>query len=142
MALDPGTYTAKAANAVLTESKNGTPCVQVEFQADEGTITWWGYLTEKTVERTLEALRYCGWSNDDLSDMKGIGSRAVQIVVANETYEGVTRAKVQWVNDPNKLSFESRMDETAQKAFAKKMKGYAMASRKHLPEEESDDIPF
>ncbi len=86
--------------------EKGTPQVAVVFEILRGPfagqrITWMGYFTEKSQERTLKALRICGFEGDDLdkfTDQRPTNEAA--IVVEVETYEGKPRAKVAWVNDP------------------------------------------
>ncbi len=114
--IQAGSYKARATKALLAQvGANKTPAMQVVFQlTDEGphqgeTIRWDGWLTEKTQERTIEAIGYCGWTGDDLSvfakdgaPMQGMDLNDVEIVVEVESYEkdGETKHanKVAWVN--------------------------------------------
>lgn len=85
--LQAGTYKAVAvpvdvdgmstyAQFGMTKGGNGkapTKQVAVQFELLEGPaagarLTWFGYFTEKTWQRTVEALRYCGFKGDDLMD--------------------------------------------------------------------------
>ena len=87
--------------------KKQTPQVCVTFEILRGPyagqrISWFGYFTDKSEKRTLEALRICGFEGDDIdkfSDQRP--TNEVQLVIEHETdEEGKTRAKVAWVNDP------------------------------------------
>lgn len=95
------------ANPVSVElgasSGKGTPQVVVRF-LDSTTgeqFTWYGFLTEKTEERTLESLRYCGWRGADVfGDLHVSATAEVDLVLETEEWEGKTREKVAWVNRP------------------------------------------
>jgi len=96
-------------------SKSATPQVVVNFEILEGPetgrrIAWFGYFTEKTVARTVESLRFCGFKGDDLAGaVTQKLDQEVQIVVAHEDYEGKAQAKVRWVNRSGGDGF--RMDK-------------------------------
>jgi hypothetical protein len=87
--------------------EKGTPQVSVTLEVLRGPhagqrISWMGFFTDSTEERTLKALRVCGFDGDDLdkfADQRP--SNEVQIVVEHEEYKGVVRAKVAWINDPS-----------------------------------------
>src|ERR1700736_383965 len=106
-----GYYRGRATGAVLDHTKEGKPCIVVDFEVlEEGYegqhIPWYGYFTDASVDRTMDSLRYCGWNGDDLSVfagdqpvmVEGLNSQEVSLDIAVETYEGKTRSKVQWVN--------------------------------------------
>lgn len=84
----------------------GTPQVVVTFEILRGpdagqTISWFGYFTDnvEATERTLKALRACGFTGDDMDKFwEQRPNNEVEIVVIHEDYEGKTRAKVAWVN--------------------------------------------
>jgi hypothetical protein len=102
-----GTFSAVARGGTLSESENKkTPQVVVSFEITTAehagtTINWFGFLTDKTTERTIESLRYAGWKGSDLSDLSDLSKSdtpVVELVIEHEEYEGKTRPKVQWVN--------------------------------------------
>lgn len=88
--------------------RNRTPLVQVVFLVVEGDvgawIRWRGFLTEKTLERTVAGLRYAGWRGDDLSRLAaghadGLGAILCELdVVEKPGNNGKTYAEVAWVN--------------------------------------------
>lgn len=150
--IDAGKHRAVAVKGELGESKSGTPHVAVEFQLlEEGSfIFWYGYLTEKTQVRTVESLRACGWTGNDLSrDLmaEGLGSKEVELDIVHETYNGTTRPKVNWVNDPNR-SHAGALEPNQKRAIAAKLKGLCMSvpggSPAPAPQTRlsSDDIPY
>src|SRR5690606_28336352 len=95
-----GTYTAKAIEWKLGVTSRGTEQIAVLFQLESGEqITWYGYFTEKTTERTLDALEYMGWDGVDITDPVGLDRNDVRLVIDHETGEdGKTYARVKWVN--------------------------------------------
>jgi hypothetical protein len=154
MANNQRTYIARADSGDLcyTENENPKPYVIVQFIIEEGeragtTLPWYGYFTEKTEANTMKSLRVCGWSGNDLSDLSGISDNLVQIVVADEEYNGQIREKVRWVNKFGSMAVKGKMTDEQKKQFAQRMRGLAMS----LPAEKeqttitnisSDDLPF
>ena len=134
--IEAGRYKAKGVLGALGETSKGAPQVAVLVEITEGEhagtqLTWHGYFTQLTEEKTLEQLRVLGWSTDDLDDLKGIDANEVSIVVEHETDDkGETRAKVRWINRPGGLAMKQVMDATAAKRFAASMKAKAIASRR------------
>ena len=91
--MDQGKYRARATRHSFGIAKTGTEYVAVEFELldddEKRTIVWRGYFHAKTAERTLEALRYAGAAleDDDIFDLRGLGSTEVQLVVELEAGE-------------------------------------------------------
>jgi hypothetical protein len=156
-----GTFVAKAESYDFGVSEKNTEFVAVVFRIEEGEnfgerVTWNGYFTEKTIKRTLESLRYCGWSGDMVTDLTGIDKNKVQLVIKEEEFEGKLRTKVEWVNRLGGMAVKNRMDDATRKAFAARLKGAAMSVSKDLakevtvaPKEQAaparepgDDFPF
>jgi len=138
--ITPGTHRARALSAGLGYSSNGKEQVGVDFQILEGEhegehITWWGYFTEATVDKTVEALRTCGWEGDDLCDLTGIEKNHVDLVVqakeftnpkTGEVRDGV---EVRWINRAGGMQMRDKMDQGQAAAFAAKMRGRVVALR-------------
>jgi hypothetical protein len=106
-----GYYKAKAtkndgAYAQLGLSSAGNQQVLVQFEIVEGPaqgrrIAWWGNFTEKTWERTVESLRYCGFQGDELDTLPSQTlDQVVDVEVEHSEYLGKVSAKVKWVNAP------------------------------------------
>jgi hypothetical protein len=158
-----GVYPARATRHQWGYTEGGKEQVLIEFQitgdtSETGTLlAWFGYFTDKTWERTLEALRYCGWEGDDLAAI-GELDKDVEIVVEHEEDEsGVVRAKVRWVNRPGggRVQLKKPMSEGELRHFAASMKnraknvgarpGKARSSALDSSNDTSppdDDIPF
>lgn len=107
--MQKASYPAHAiAIALSASSKKKTPQVVVTFEiVFEGgaveEITWFGFLSDAAINRTIESLGHCGWSGDDLEELAKSDPRIslpndVTIVCAPETYDGTNTLKVQWVN--------------------------------------------
>ena len=142
MTLEIGTHRAKAVhgNAALGFTKNGKEQVAVLLRFIGGPndgqhVTWYGYFTEKTEERTLESLRYMGWTGDDISDLSTVGDSdapEVDVVLEDEQDEdtGETRVRVRWINRIAGLAMKERMNEAQAKMFAARIKGRVLAMNK------------
>lgn len=112
-----GNYTARAVPqktedgpkyAQLGLSKNsGTKQVLMMFQIESGpfkgeTLPWFGYFTKDAAKRTVESLRLCGLKGQDIFAVESQRlDNKVSITVEVGEYEGKTRSRVAWVNDPN-----------------------------------------
>lgn len=144
-----GKYKAKATEGVYGTAKNkGTTFVRVSFQVVDGPeagnyVTWDGYFTENTNERTIESLRHCGctFPGNDITNLEGLTTNDVQVVVEHESYtikEGEnagqekTVARVAWVNSLGTYGVpeDQRLDDAGKKSFAARMKGLLMATGK------------
>ena len=68
--LAAGNYRGRPVRAALGTSSKGTEQIAVEFELIEPAgerMTWYGFFTEATTDRTIESLRHCGWQGNDLS---------------------------------------------------------------------------
>ncbi len=154
MKISAGTYRARATgNVVLgTSSQKGTPFIELYFTVTQGecagsSARWTSYFSEKTSERTIEALGYCGWAGDDLSEfndgtLHGLDANEVEIVVDLEEYvdkktgEPRTSQRVSWVNKAGGsryLNLEGAMAPEAAAAFGEKMRGLVLATKSKSP---------
>lgn len=137
--ISKGTHKARGVEGALGMTGTGKEQVAVLLEILEGEhmgeqITWYGYFTEKTVDRTMQSLRYLGWETDDLSDLAGIGSNEVRVVIEHEEdQQGEMRARVKWINGGGGIGLKDKMDDNAARAFAARMKGAAIASRSAQP---------
>lgn len=112
-----------------------TPQVAVFFALlDEGPyrgrrLLWMGYFTENSTDRTIEALRLCGFKGDDLAALPSQDlDLEVSVTVENEEYEGKTRAKIAWVNAPGGgLKMSNPMNPTDLRKFAAQYKAKVKA---------------
>lgn len=101
-----GTHLVRVVSHVLGKSGTGTPHIAVLFEDVNGDrVTWYGYLTDKAMERTVASLQVLGWDpvadNGLVNRLNGtqalVGAEA-EIVVEMEEWEGKPTAKVKWVN--------------------------------------------
>lgn len=129
--LDAGTYRARAVEGALGETKSGKEQVAVRFTLldpglPQSNITWYGYFTDKTTETTFRALRTAGWKGSDLSDLSDLAGETpeVDLVVEHEEgQDGVTRARVRWVNGTGGVALGTALAPDKAKVFAAKMRG-------------------
>lgn len=137
------TYAAVARSATLTESEEKkTPQVAVTFEITTAEyagerVIWFGFLTDKTTERTIQSLRYAGWKGTDLTDLSDLAKNdtpVVELVVEHETYKDKTRAKVQWVNPAGGRAGKALPADQA-KALSAKMRGAIAAVDQKLKEQ-------
>lgn len=143
--LPTGTYKAVATEnpddgsyVRFGETSKGKTEATVMFEVIEGVhtgqrITWRAYFaTEKNAKRTIEGLRQCGFTGDDLAAATSQTlDKPVDIVVAHEEYNGRVSAKVQWVNAPGSGG-PTTMEPDKLASFAKSMR--AIAKSVPIPE--------
>lgn len=132
-------------NVVLgTSMLKGTPFIEFYLECTDGENKgargrYTGYFTEKTQERTIEALQTCGWSGDDLSEfsdgeLHGLDTNEVELVWELESYEkdGETRTapRVAFINRiGGYLNVENAMTTSAAALFGEKMRGLVLKTR-------------
>ncbi len=119
-----GTYRATPTCWGLGESKNGTEQFVIEFKLGDGMKieAYLFFSTEKNTKRSIQSLRYCGWTGNDIRDVQDLDSD-VEIVVEHEEYNGKMRAKVLWINAlGGNVSKQVKMAPDKAKAFAEKLR--------------------
>jgi len=138
--IQPGTYQARATGAEYGVTKNGTEQVGVSFvitsspngQYDGAQLVWYGFFTEKTEDRTIEALITCGCTN--LATLEGVTKNEVSIVVNHEPHyqTGEPTPRIQWINKLGGIAMTTRMSTIEAKTFAAKMQGKFVALSQKL----------
>lgn len=102
--ISKGDFGAEVVAAALTVAQGtGTEQVAVQFRfmegADEGsTITEYLALSDAALPYTVEKLRTCGWTGDDISVLDMLVGTRVRLKVVHEDYQGKTRARVRFIN--------------------------------------------
>lgn len=105
MAIEKGDHEARPISYQFGTSKaKKTEMVSVTFQFvggpnDGKRMTYNGYFTDSTAKRTMDSLEYCGWDGVALDDLKGFGSKNVQLVIDDEQgNDGELYPVIKWVN--------------------------------------------
>ena len=121
-----GKYLTRAKEWAIAEGKSAPQAfISFEEVAELGRPpAYYGSFSDAALPFTMKALRACGWAGSDLSELEhaqcGMDSNQVEIVVDHEVYEGVTRAKVKWVNAPGAGVTPMAADKKA--SFVQQMK--------------------
>lgn len=109
MSYQEGTWGAEVLGAMLTvSSQKKTPQVAIEFRLmdgpDQGSkIIHYAAVTEGRLKYTVEELRTCGWTGDDLEDLSTVkAGTPVELVLAEEEYNGRVNTKVRFINAPGR----------------------------------------
>lgn len=154
MTIQVGTFKARAVGADFGYTKGGKEQVAVLFEFIDGPnegkqITWYGYFTDKTVDRTLESLMHAGWDGKNLAALSGIGESECLLVLESDTYEGKTRVRVNWINKIGTgPSIKEPMSESQLASFSQKMAGKLLALQQRSTKAQElafpadDDTPF
>jgi hypothetical protein len=129
--LTEGNYKAKPVQAILGQSSTGKDQVEIVFVFyDRKTLTniersGWFYLTPAAFDRTIETLRVCGWTSDDLSDLSSISettSPDVEVVMGEEEYEGKIKLKLKYVNKWRERQEREPLEPAKAREFAEVMR--------------------
>jgi hypothetical protein len=154
---EPGKYLARCIDDPLAirwgRAKSGSEQIALTFAlVDNGkptnaTIEWvGGFGSDDSAKITLRALRACGWSGDDLLDLRGINDCDVEIDVQRDEYQGESRLRVRWVNKPGsgRLTFKEQLDDRSKKALAARMRSLVSGSAQRATGRRwsDDDLPF
>lgn len=81
--------------------------------------------SDKAAEYSIDRLRACGWSGDDLGNLDGIDANEVEVEVKYETYQGELKMKVQIVTGGGRVKLKDQLDDKGKKAFAAKYRDLA-----------------
>ncbi len=148
--MTPGTYRAKAKSHKFGRASTGSEQVYIDFEIASGPhagkrIPAYLYFTEKTADRTLESLEYCGWDGGSLKELKGLGSKEVELVIELEKrQDGNEYLRVKWINSTGG-GVKEELDAGGLYTLEQRMKG-KMLERKQKraaekpPRESGDDF--
>jgi hypothetical protein len=139
--INEGRYTARAKSWDFGVTDNNNEQFAILFEITDGpekgqSMTWYGMFLQgidkngepyDMAKQTIETMRICGWSGDDLMNVDGIDTNEVQIVIRHETFEGKTRAKIKFVNKPGGLGIKNKLPESGRASLAKKFRGLALS---------------
>lgn len=136
-------------------SKTGTPSITIDYEVLEDgpckgqVITGYHYLTEATMDRTLNALSEAFEFKGEFTRLRKepelIAGKQCRIVTKEEEFEGKTSIKVQWLNSVNRIA-GINIDEADKMAEALEARSKAvLAASGSKPESKpdaSDDMPY
>lgn len=153
-----GYYPMRVLEADLGYTSKDRPQVALLLEIKEGehageSYTWYGYFTDATRKRTIQALRTLGWKGDDISELSTvIGGESECSIQIEPDLEGQDRARVGFIGRGGGLAMKERMSDEQKKAFAASLKGLILSmggggngaekravGRQNSPD---DDIPF
>jgi len=140
--IEPGDYIARAVTGDLGVTSTGKDQIWIEFKLkdQDETIRWYGYFTERSIGITTRALKTCGWTGTDVSDLSGIGDNDVSLKIIIDDYDG--RAKVNWVNEIGGTKNTSVTRESAISDADKKSMAKRIAQKMKKIKKETDDVPW
>ena len=138
----PGKYLGTPVSAALGFTSSGKEQIAVQFGFLEPAgerLTWYGFFTDATFDRTIESLRACGWTGSSLDEFTAEAlpagfNQQVELVVQHEEYQGKTQVRVAFVNKVGGgMALKSAMSSDQARAFAAKMKGRIAALSGGVP---------
>ena len=83
------------------------------------------FFSDKAYTYSLERLRACGWTGDDVTQLVGIDANEITVEITYEVYEGKERMKVNIATGGGRIKLETPMDAAAKRGFAARMKALA-----------------
>lgn len=121
--------------ARLAVANSGTNQVVADFQLinlapginpPRWPLRWYGYFTDGTTDRTIEALRAMGFRGDDFMELETQKlNQIVRVKVEHNDYNGKITARIAFVNAPGGgvVKLNNPMDADDKRRFAAVMKG-------------------
>ena len=131
-------------SAVMGKSAvKGTDQIDITFQLlpeeeneqtdTDDVIRWFGYFTDKAIPIVVKAMATLGvdiqdynWDFPRICEEGVLNGKEAILVLEEETYEGKTRTKVCFINDPNFV--REQMDDGSALDFNKRMRAALMAA--------------
>ncbi len=142
-----GTYRGRAikGSEQYGQTSNGNDQIVIDldlFELGEKVSTFLVF-TDKAAQYSLDRLRACGWTGDDLSNLSGIDANEVDVSVKYEMWEGQERMKVQILTGGGAVKLKDQLDDKGKKAFAAKYRDLAKTvAAPKAPESNKSDINF
>lgn len=132
-------------------SKNGKDECVIAFTILDGPNTgerisaYLYFSTDAGMARSIESMRYCGctFPGEDITNLEGLGSRDVQLVIEQEDWDGKTRAKVKYINSGTPI-VANPMGAGERQSFKDRMRGQLLSLKANAGASTVDDskIPF
>lgn len=124
-----GDYPIRATKHRWGWSENKYPQIGISLTVTEGPykgrrLTWYATFSDAAAEWTIKGLRALGMKGDDAErdiDTIYTSEAAATAVVANETYQGKTRAKVKFINGAD-IIMKNEMNGNELRSFSQRMK--------------------
>lgn len=141
-----GIYEAPAVAVGIETTMKGDDYVSADFEVTDENgesykVPWRGWLTEKTEDKTIAALRLMGWYGDDIYAglaQEGALRNVVKLDVKHEEYKGKVTARVAFINgpDPDPVATEKKRE-----AKRERLRKKALLTKPATPPDDSD-LPF
>lgn len=145
-----GSFKARACTPIswIKSEKSGTQGAEVTFRLLEGpdaqsTLKWVGWMSDKTLVRTQEALALMGFDGENEATVQ---ANDVLVVIDHEEYTKADntvakRARIQWINDPAGGSRFATMDAAQVSGAKERLRAAALAAKKPAAAIAPEDEP-
>ena len=153
----PGRYLARATTVGWWVKNENTAQERQYFTAtftvDDGeykgeAVEYYGWMTEKARDRTITALKNMGWNGEGVLPKSGLENQ-VEVTVEEDTYKGVSRMRVAWVNEVGGTSQQHAREMTDKEltvfsaTLMSRIKSLNLGASNGRPEQTKPDaIPF
>jgi hypothetical protein len=74
---------------------------------------------------SIDRLRACGWTGDDVTNLAGIDRNEVDVEIAYEMYDGKDRLRVQIMTGGGRVTIQNKLDDSKKRAFGARFKNLA-----------------
>lgn len=132
------------AEVLPPKSEGKAPQVAVGFENAAGDyITWYGSLSPAALPYTVERLRNCGWTGNDLTTIGSLVGKVADIKVGEETYNNETSLRVKGIYAP-KAREHKPTDPATVKSIAQQYAAQIAAiekAKEEPPPPSDDDLP-
>lgn len=136
-----GTFSATTKNPQLGESNNGTPYLQLTFEADQGIIARRLYLSDAAWDYSMKTLKKAFSFDSDFENLAQLDNRECEIVTHYEKdQEGKDQIAVKWVNARKAPIMEA--DQQQSLAARLSRKAGIVKPEQIRTDAEGNEIPF
>jgi len=149
--MDAGKYAAKLTDYGISMTRAGNPQVVLRLMLENGNEVYhYMSLSEKAQPYTTKTLVVFGYEGQDLSGIAdgpegGLlnTKKDVEVVMAEDTYNGVSRMKVKWINEVGGASFKGlAKSEAIQVLKGVDLKAHVLELKKQGVGGGNEETPF
>ncbi len=117
----------------VTSKGNDQIVIDVDVPSLGRSLSVFLNFSENAAQYSIDKLRACGWSGEDLTNLIGLDKNEVDVNVKYESYNGEQKMKVDIFSGGGRVKLESPMDDKQKRAFAARMKVYVKPAASGQP---------
>lgn len=101
----------------LTSNGNNQIALDVNVPSINRTLTVFLYFTEAGMPYALEKLRACGWTGDDVLNLKDVDKNEIDVSIKYEDYKGEKKMRVDISAGAGRVVLQNALDDKSKRSF-------------------------